>query len=296
MSQTAGVESVKPARHSWLNISVLGSVHAMGALAVCYLALVHFSWWTLGFGVFWLLAGILSIGAGYHRLFAHGAYRARAPLRLLYLAFGAAAVQNSALKWSSDHRLHHAVTDDERDPYNIQKGFWWAHVGWVLRKDTKEDGDERVMDLATDPLVRWQQRHYVKIAMFMALLVPAAVGSLWGDALGAVLVAGFLRLVVQWHCTFSINSIAHLIGTRPYCTKTSARDSIVTALVSLGEGYHNFHHRFQSDYRNGVRWFQFDPTKWFVWTMSKVRLASDLRRVPRQVIERARMDVLAGKG
>ncbi|MHC4846210.1 MAG: acyl-CoA desaturase, partial [Planctomycetota bacterium] len=250
---------------------------------------------TVGFGFLWLHLGILAIGAGYHRRFAHGAYRARAPLRFLYLVFGAAAVQNSALKWSSDHRLHHSATDGDRDPYNIQKGFWWAHVGWVLHQDVEGTDSDRVKDIASDPLVRWQERHYVKIALVMALLVPAAIGSLWGDALGAVLVAGFLRLVVQWHCTFSINSIAHLIGKQPYCTKTSARDSIWTALVSLGEGYHNFHHRFQTDYRNGVRWFHFDPTKWFVWTMSKLKLASDLRRVPRQVIEQARRSVKMGE-
>jgi stearoyl-CoA desaturase (delta-9 desaturase) len=98
-----------------------------------------------------------------------------------------------------------------------------------------------------------------------------------------------LRLVIQWHATFSINSLAHQLGSQPYSRSTSARDSWVTALVTFGEGYHNFHHRFQGDYRNGVRWFHFDPTKWWVWALSKIGLAWDLRRMPREAIQRARV-------
>ena len=93
--------------------------------------------------------------------------------------------------------------------------------------------------------------------------------------------------------TFSVNSFAHMLGTQPYSRKNSARDSWITAILTLGEGYHNFHHRFQSDYRNGVRWFHLDPTKWFVWTMSKVGVTSDLKRAPRRAIERAREAVRA---
>ena len=110
-----------------------------------------------------------------------------------------------------------------------------------------------------------------------------------------MLVAGFLRLTLQWHATFAVNSVAHTIGTQPYCSKGSARDHILTALVTLGEGYHNFHHRFQLDYRNGVRWYQFDPTKWAIWSLSKVGVTRDLRRTPKPVIQRAKQAVLAGE-
>ena len=105
--------------------------------------------------------------------------------------------------------------------------------------------------------------------------------------------AGFLRLVIQWQSTFSVNSLAHLLGKRPYTITQTARDSFLTALITFGEGYHNFHHRFQSDYRNGVRWWQFDPTKWWVWMLSKLGLTWDLKRVPAHVIERARQAVQA---
>ncbi len=141
-------------------------------------------------------------------------------------------------------------------------------------------------DLSADPLIAWQDRHYVALAVVFCGLVPLGLGFLWGDPIGAVLVAGFLRLVAQWHATFAVNSFAHWIGTQPYSTANSARDSVWTALISMGEGYHNFHHRFQADYRNGVRWFHFDPTKWFVWTMEKIGVTSDLRRVSPESIAR----------
>ena len=137
------------------------------------------------------------------------------------------------------------------------------------------------------------------VRMLLATLVatsfalPAAIASLWGDAIGGLLVAGPLRLVLQWHATFSVNSFAHMIGSQPYSTKNSARDSALTALITLGEGYHNFHHYFQSDYRNGVRWYQLDPTKWFVWTLSKLGATSDLKRASDQAIRRARRDTRA---
>jgi stearoyl-CoA desaturase (delta-9 desaturase) len=148
-----------------------------------------------------------------------------------------------------------------------------------------------VKDLAADALVRWQDRHYVLLAAAVAGVVPPLLGSLWGDALGALLVAGFLRLVLQWHATFAVNSVAHCIGRQPYSRATSARDSSWTALITLGEGYHNFHHRFQSDYRNGVRWYHFDPTKWFVWSLAQVGLTRELRRTSPAVIRAARARV-----
>jgi stearoyl-CoA desaturase (delta-9 desaturase) len=127
----------------------------------------------------------------------------------------------------------------------------------------------------------------------VGFLVPTLIASSWGDAIGGLLLAGFLRLMIQYHSTFSINSIAHTLGRRPYSTAVSARDSFITAILTLGEGYHNYHHRFPGDYRNGIRYFHFDPTKWWIWLMSKIGAARDLKRVPRDVIQRARLAVLA---
>ncbi len=258
-------------RLDWTNLIFVATAHLLAAFAIVYLAAIHWSWWTVGFGVLWATFCGLSITGGYHRLFSHATYKASPLLRAFYLVFGAASVQNSALAWSADHRTHHAHTDSDRDPYDIRKGFWWAHIGWVLfRAGPKQL--ELVRDLKADPLVRFEHRY----------------GTTWGDPIGAGLAAGFLRLVLQWHATFSLNSLTHSVGNQPYGARTSARDSFWVALVTLGEGYHNFHHRFQVDYRNGVRWYHFDPTKWWVWSLARVGLARNLRRVPKARIDAVR--------
>ncbi|MGE3172071.1 MAG: acyl-CoA desaturase [Planctomycetota bacterium] len=276
-------------RYDWVNVSFLAFAHLCAVLAVLYVVLVHCSWWTLGFGAVWGILCGLSITGGYHRLFAHGAYRANPVLRAFYLLFGAASVQNSARKWAADHRAHHAHTDRDGDPYDIRKGFFWAHIGWVLRVNPQEH-DDLIGDLDEDPLVRLQHKYYVPLAVVFGAALPMAIGTLWGDPIGAMLVAGWLRLCVQWHATFCINSLTHMFGRQPYSTRVSARDSFWIALLTFGEGYHNFHHRFQVDYRNGVKWYHYDPTKWWIWAMARIGLARDLRRVPAVRIAAARAD------
>jgi len=279
-----------PRELDWTNTVFLLSAHALALVGAIEMARGHVAPATVGLAVGWFLCCSLAITGGYHRLFSHPTYKAAAPLRMFYLLFGAGSAQNSALKWSADHRKHHTFTDQEEDTYNIRKGFWWAHMGWVFFKDRGE-ARTGVKDLERDPLVRFQDRFYLPLAVLFGAAIPTALGALWGDALGAFLVVGFLRLVVQWHATFAINSFTHLFGSRPYCSTTSARDNFWTAIITFGEGYHNFHHRFQLDYRNGVRWYQFDPTKWFVWTLSKLGVTHDLRRTPPERIQAARADV-----
>jgi stearoyl-CoA desaturase (delta-9 desaturase) len=144
-----------------------------------------------------------------------------------------------------------------------------------------------VTDLKKDPLLVWQDRYIHLIAVLVAFVLPASIGFLWGGwkaALGAFLIAGVLRVVVLQHATFCINSLCHYIGAQPYSSKCSARDSWILAIVTFGEGYHNYHHEFQHDYRNGVKPWQIDPTKWIIWVLSKIGLVSDLRRVPTEKI------------
>ncbi|HEX9795176.1 MAG TPA: fatty acid desaturase [Planctomycetota bacterium] len=272
----------------WLNMLFLPFAHLMALGGLVWMVFFHFSWGTLVLAAVMTVFSGVSVTGGYHRLFAHPTYKAAWPLRAFYLFFGAAAVQNSALRWSADHRVHHKFTDTDADPYNIKRGFWWAHIGWVLFKNPLRADLSKVPDLQADALVRFQHKYYLPLVVFSLGLLPAGLGLLWGDPVGAVLVAGFFRVVFQWHATFSVNSFAHYIGNQPYSDEISARDSFITAILSMGEGYHNFHHRFQADYRNGVRWYQFDPTKWWVWTLSKVKLTSDLRRTPKRAIEAAR--------
>ncbi len=280
MAQTHSTALLPRRRLNVVNSVFIAFAHFLAVVGLVY-HVMNFHWATLVLALVYGACCGLAITGGYHRLFSHPTYKANWLLRSFYLFFGAASVQNSALKWSADHRVHHARTDTDDDPYNIRRGFWWAHIGWVLFDEGGTDLST-VGDLKKDPLVRFQDRYYVLLALLAGAVAPALLAGLWGDWMGGLLVAGFLRLIVQWHSTFSVNSFTHMVGRQPYCTKGSARDSWFVALFTFGEGYHNYHHKFPIDYRNGVRWFQFDPTKWFVWTMSKVGVTKDLRRTPEE--------------
>lgn len=273
---------------NWTNTLFLTFAHLAAVAGVLWMIFGQFSWWTVGFAALWMGVCSMSITAGYHRLFSHRAYKASAWVRAFYLLFGAAGVQNSALLWSGDHRRHHSFTDTDKDPYDARRGFWWSHIGWVFFDGDRDGDDGRVNDLRSDKLVMFQHNYYVPLAFLMGAILPMCLGFAWGDPIGGLLVVGFVRLVFQWHMTFTINSLAHMVGTRPYNPNSTARDSWIIALVSWGEGYHSFHHRFQADYRNGHRWFHFDPTKWIVWTLSKLGATQDLRRTPSTKIAEAR--------
>ena len=239
------------------------------------------------------LAGF-SITAGYHRLFAHKTYEAKWPMRLLVLLFGSTVFENSVLMWTSDHRRHHKHTDHDDDPYNITKGFFHAHMGWMLFKLNVEPPIDNVNDLRQDPLVLWQDRHVFTLAVLIGFVLPAVAGyfySGWQGALGGLLISGVARVVILQHVTFFINSACHYVGRQPYSTRCSARDSFFMALFTLGEGYHNYHHEFQHDYRNGPKPWNWDPTKWLIWSLSKVGITSDLRRVAPEKIAAAEQAV-----
>jgi len=274
-------------------IVLLGTFFAALLLVPLYGFLIGYSaasW--LWFALF-LVASGLSITAGYHRLWAHRAYEAHWSVRVFFMLFGAMAIQNSILVWAAGHRPHHRFVDDEAsDPYSARKGFWYSHIGWMLRKHPAATPDFKyVKDLERDPIVRFQHDHYVPIVLVMNIGLPALVGWLSGDLWGTILLAGLLRLVVNHHFTFFINSLAHMWGQQPYTDTNTARDNPVLALVTYGEGYHNFHHLFAHDYRNGIRWWQWDPTKWLIGALSWVGLTGKLRRTAEIDIERARLDM-----
>ena len=278
-------------RIQWPSIFFLGGTLLVALIGTpWYLATVGLGWpEALTFLGLWLAVGI-SVTGGYHRLFAHRTYRAAWPVRLLYLVFGAGAIENSALNWAADHRVHHCEVDQERDPYNITKGFWWAHIGWIFFSN-EAPPQTVVRDLLEDPLVRWQARWYAWIGTGVAFGIPLIVGLATGRVLGCLLIGGVLRLVVSHHGTFFINSLCHMIGRQPYSREHSARDSAVMAVLAFGEGYHNYHHSFPFDYRNGIKRWHFDPAKWTIYGLSLVGLAADLRRASDAVILKARIDV-----
>ena len=278
-------------RINWITSSFL--------IGTLILTLTVVPWYLWHFGLDWFQVALFfvmlasagfSISTGYHRLFSHIAFQAAWPVRLFTLVFGAAAFENSALMWSTEHRRHHKHVDHDDDPYSISKGFFYAHIGWLIFKLNAEPPYDNVADLLKDKLVCWQHRYVQYIAVVVSFVLPAIAGAFWNGwagALGAFLIAGVARIVVLQHCTFLINSACHVFGSQPYSSKCSARDSWFLALFTFGEGYHNYHHEFQYDYRNGVKPWNFDPTKWIIWTFSKVGLTKNLRRVPNEKIRLA---------
>lgn len=273
----------------WLNGIFLILTPLISIIGIpLHLSFVGFSWANLIlFAIFFAVTG-LSITGGYHRLFSHKSYEANPLIKFFFLVFGAAAFQKSAIKWCSDHRDHHRYVDQLKDPYSIQKGFFFAHIGWIFLKD-RENTFENVSDLSADKMVSWQHRYYFIIASFMGFVVPFLLGMIYHDPWGGLLWGGLIRTVMVHHSTYLINSLSHYIGKQPYSLKNSARDNVITALLTFGEGYHNYHHQFQFDYRNGIRWYQWDPTKWMIKSLEFVRFVKKLRKASDETIFKARI-------
>lgn len=225
-----------------------------------------------------LYATGLSITGGYHRFYAHRTYKTNGFIEGILLFFGAMAGQGSALRWSFDHRIHHANVDTDLDPYSIKKGFWYAHCLWILEKPQPID-PKVVPDLMNNRLVMLQDRFYGSFFIGSNILAFLFAGWLLNDYLGALALAVGLRLFCLHHFTWFINSLAHTWGDKPFSQEHSAVNNYVISLLTFGEGYHNYHHTYANDYRNGIYWYQFDPTKWLIWTLSKLGLVQNLRRM-----------------
>lgn len=275
----------------WVNVLFLFGTPFLSLLFLgLYLKIEKFDPAFIGlFFVFYIFTGIAMTG-GYHRLYSHRTYKASKALEVFYVLFGAAAIQNSIIRWADDHRRHHLYVDTDADPYNAKRGLWFSHMAWVLYKDSyRERNIESVPDLAKNPLVMWQHKYYWWLVVVMGFGLPTLIGWMMGSALGGFVFGGILRIVVVHHLIFLINSIAHYWGKQTYTDTNTARDSSLLALFTYGEGYHNFHHLFEADYRNGVRWFNWDPTKWFINLMARLGLAYELRRINETIILRARL-------
>ena len=240
--------------------------------------------------LFFIMATGMSITVGYHRLFAHCTFKTNRVVEFLVLFFGAAAFEQSALRWASQHRDHHRYVDTELDPYTIKKGFFYAHVGWLIFwKHPLRYWNAK--DLQKKGMVMHQHRYYYVWSVIAGILLPVAIGMLTGHALAAFVFAVCLRLTLVYHSTFLINSACHTFGKITFQHGISAKDHWLIAFFTYGEGYHNFHHRFPGDYRNAFRWYQWDPTKWLIFSLRLLGMARDLRTISNFRILEARFEV-----
>ena len=237
------------------------------------------------FAVTYMIGG-LSITVGYHRLYAHRAYNANPVFEWCVLIGSALAFEMSALMWSHDHRKHHNHVDTDQDPYSIEKGFWYAHVLWLFDYDREYDAS-LVNDLTNNPRVMLQHKHYMALCVAVNVAVFLLGWALLGSALASFYLGFLVRMAMIHHCTWFINSLCHTYGSKTYARELSAVDNAVLAVLTFGEGYHNYHHAFAADYRNGIRWYHFDPSKWTIWLASRLGLAKNLRVINEVIVQKS---------
>lgn len=242
------------------------------------------------FGLVFAILTNLSITMGYHRLFAHKSYEAHPLLQGILLFISSGAFQGSALKWASDHRIHHKFEDTDKDPYSINKGFWYAHMGWMMTHEAVSL-PVQAPDLEKNKMIKWQHDNYLFAAIFVGYVFPTLIGALLGNAILGLVIAGGIRIFLTQQSTFLVNSLSHTLGKTPYSLDKTAKDSFIVTILTHGEGYHNFHHKFQFDYRNGIRWYHWDPTKWSIQLAALIGLAQKLKTVQFSEILKARLEV-----
>lgn len=237
------------------------------------------------------LVRMFAITAFYHRYFSHRAFRTSRAAQFAFALLGATAVQRGPLWWAAHHRQHHARADQPGDAHSpVQDGFWWSHVGWFLARENFATRAALVPDLARYPELRWLDRFDAAVPAALALLLFLAGEWLARAAPGLgtdgwqLLVWGFcISTVALWHATFTINSLAHRFGTRRYATRDDSRNNAWLALLTLGEGWHNNHHRYPGAARQGFFWWEVDLSWYGLRLLAAFGIVRDLRPVPAAV-------------
>jgi len=248
-----------------------------------------FSWLHLGLLVgMYLLTG-LGITIGYHRLFTHKAFEARLPLKAVLAVLGSMAVEGPLLKWVAVHRRHHQHSDEHEDPHSpnmfgggllgVLKGFWHAHLGWIFKADPPQLS-RYVPDLQKDGLVRVLSNLF-PLWVLIGLMAPALLGGLitlsWTGALLGFIWGGLVRVFLVHHITWSINSVCHLWGSRPFRSHDESRNNFLFGVLGFGEGWHNNHHAFPTSARHGLAWWQIDVSYYIILVMAWLRLAYNVK-------------------
>jgi stearoyl-CoA desaturase (delta-9 desaturase) len=230
----------------------------------------------------WLIAGLyfgrmFFITAGFHRYFAHHAYRTSRALQFVLAFCASSSCQKGVLWWAAHHRAHHRFSDTAADIHSPKRGFWWSHVGWILCRKYQATDFDRIRDFAKYPELVWLNRYH----LVPGVLLGAACFLLGG---WHSLFAFFLSTVLLYHGTFTINSLMHLWGTRRYETSDTSRNSFLLALITMGEGWHNNHHYYQSTANQGFFWWELDGSYALLKALRALGLVWDLRTPPAHVL------------
>jgi len=264
---------------------------------------VAFDWIHLAIMAFMYVITAIGITVGYHRYFTHRSFRTNRAVEAVLAALGSMAMEGPVLTWAAVHRSHHQHSDHDDDPHSphghgatwwgMLRGMWHAHMGWML-SGTRRGLDRYVVDLQADPLVRWMSRRWW-LWVFVGLALPAALGGLltqsWLGVLLGFIWGGPVRVFLVHHVTWSINSVCHIWGTRPFRSRDESRNNVVFGVLALGEGWHNNHHAFPTSARHGLRWWQLDVSYLVIRGLALVGLAHDIRTPsPERMAARRRTD------
>jgi len=256
-------------------------------LSVFFVFFVPASWKVLVFALAGYLLRMWAVTAGYHRYFAHRAYKTSRAFQLVLAVLGATSMQNGPIWWASVHRRHHKCADGPGDLHSPgQHGFWYAHVGWVFDRTLPRPRDEsNVTDLTKYPELRWVDSHdWLPLAAFavVSFALGGVPGLVWGFAIGTLAV---------FHATMLINSLAHVSGSRRYATHDRSRNNAVLAVLTLGEGWHNNHHHYMSSARQGFRWWEIDVTYYVLRLLARLGIIWNVREPPVAALGRGYRDV-----
>ena len=246
--------------------------------AVVGAILVGWSWAAFVWLVATYSVRMLGITIGYHRYFAHRSFKTSRAFQLVLALIGLGAAQQGPLWWASHHRRHHKYSDGPDDVHSPrQRGFWWAHIGWTHQSDGVPTDYARIRDLARFPELRFIDKHHLWFALgygVVLMLIGGWTALIWGH---------LVSVVLAWHATFCINSLAHVWGRRRYATDDASRNNALLALVTFGEGWHNNHHHYQRSARQGFYWWEVDISYYVLKLLELARLVRDVEGVPDHV-------------
>ncbi|XP_053980726.1 acyl-CoA Delta-9 desaturase-like isoform X1 [Hylaeus volcanicus] len=276
----------------WRNVLVFLYLH-LGAIYGLYLSFTSAKVVTVLFAFALYVISGLGITAGAHRLWAHKAYKAKWPLELMLMIFNTIAFQDAVFDWARDHRLHHKYSETNADPHNAKRGFFFAHVGWLLcRKhpDIKEKGKGiDLSDLKRNPILAFQKKHYRILMPIFCFILPTVIPVVcWNETWkNAYFIPAILRYVTTLNATWLVNSAAHLFGNKPYDRFINPAENKAVAISAFGEGWHNYHHVFPWDYKTAeLGNYKYNITTGFIDLCAKLGLAYDLKMIPRDMVQK----------
>jgi stearoyl-CoA desaturase (delta-9 desaturase) len=282
------LDTTSKPRVDWVRIMPFIAIH-LCCLGVIW---VGFSWVAAGVAVLLYVARMFAITGWYHRYFSHRTFSTSRPVQFLFAFLGNSSAQRGPLWWAAHHRHHHRHSDQEDDRHSpARQGLLWSHMGWFSAQANYRTDVKLVPDLAKFPELRFLDRFDIIAPVTLALgcfFLGQGLNALWpqlGTSGLQMWVWGFcISTVACAHATFTVNSLTHVFGTQPYPSGDDSRNSLLIALITFGEGWHNNHHYYQSSVRQGFRWWQIDCTYYLLWSMSLVGLVWGLKPVPKRVV------------